>query len=308
MAKKLKKIIFFGTEDFSAEVLKSLIANGRYSIAAVVTKPDSRRGRGKKLGEPPVKQIAEKNGIAVWQPDKLIDITYNIKSVEDRLGILVSYGKIIPKIILDLFEPIGIINIHPSILPKYRGPSPVETAILDGDTEVGISFMKLAEKMDAGPVYKQSQINFNNNEGSVEIYKTVSKIASRELVEVLPKIIEGDLTAKPQNELEATYSKLIIKNDGIINWNKPAKQIEREIRAYQIWPKSRCTLGNVEFIVREAHLGEDIKNEKVGNAKITNNSLAFQTKQGSLVITRIQPLGKREMSIREFLAGYKDKI
>lgn len=308
MIKKSQKIIFFGTEDFSAEVLKSLIKDGDYTIAAVVTKPDSKRGRGKKLGEPLVKQIAKKHGVTVWQPNSLIDIADNIKAINDRMGILVSYGKIIPKSILDLFESIGIINIHPSALPKYRGPSPIEAAVLNGDTKIGISYMKLVKEMDAGPIYKQSEITFSKNEDINEIYRSISKIASKELAEILPEIIEGKLIAKPQDNKKATYSKLITKKDGVINWNKPALQIEREIRAYQIWPKSRCVIGGIEVIVKEAYKVKDLKDKEIGDIEVTNSSITVQSKDGSIDIIRLQPIGRREVSVGEFLAGYRDKI
>lgn len=308
MTKKSQKIIFFGTEDFSAEVLKSLIKDDNYDIAAVITKPDSKRGRGKKFGEPLVKKIAKKHGIIAWQPNSLADVTDDIKVIDNRLGILVSYGKMIPKSILDLFEPIGIINIHPSTLPQYRGPSPIETATLNGDTKIGISFMKLVEEMDAGPIYKQSEITFSKNEDISEIYQAISEIASRELVELLPEIIEGKLNPEPQNDAKATYCRLFTKKDGIIDWKKPAIQIEREIRAYQIWPKSLCTIGGIEVIVKEAYKGKDLKDKEIGDIEVTNSSIAVQSKDGSIEIIRIQPIGRKEMSIREFLAGYRDKI
>ena len=148
-----KTVVFFGTEDFSLTALQGLVTAG-YTIAAVVTKPDSKRGRDQKLTPPSVKVFAHEQGIPVWQPTKLAEITADIQALGDVAGVLVSYGKIIPQATIDLFDP-GIINVHPSLLPLYRGPSPIESAIKNGDTQTGATIMQLAAGMDSGPIYAQ---------------------------------------------------------------------------------------------------------------------------------------------------------
>lgn len=307
MKKMSKKIVFFGTEDFSASSLQALI-NAKFEIAAIITKPNSQRGRGKKMSEPIVKTIAKQHNIDVWQPENVSDIRGKIEKIENKVGILVSYGKLIPTDILELFEPIGIINLHPSLLPKYRGPSPIESAILNGDSEIGVSIMKLTSEMDAGPVYSQVEVALDGNEYADNLYKKLSQKGAEQLVSSLPLILDGNLKLMPQNKTVATYCQLITKDNGIIDWKKPAKRLEREIRAYYIWPKSRTKLGDIEVIIRKAH-SVPTNTGEIGKIDTDNeNYLMIETHDGRICVDIIQPLGKKEMSVKSFLTGYKTKI
>lgn len=301
---KTSTIIFFGTEEFSAESLRALIANG-FNIAAVVTKPDSKKGRGQKMISPTVKVIAQKHDIPVWQPAKLRDITEDIKQLQPATGVLVSFGKIIPQSTIDLFTP-GIINVHPSPLPKYRGPSPIESAILHGDSETGVSIMQLSAAMDAGPVYSFASHLLKGTETQPELYETLSKVGASELVRVLPQIISGELQPTPQDESAATYCQLIQKSDGTIDWNKPAEQIVREIRAYKGWPGSRTTLGEIDVIITSAGAVECIGLSHEG---VPLDHFTVPCGDGwCLSIESLKPVGKKEMPIQAFLAGYKDRL
>lgn len=296
------RIIFFGTETFSAESLKALL-DVNFDIVAVVTKPDQPKGRGHKLTEPIVKTIARQHDISVWQPTKLADITDQITALQPVTGVLVSYGKIIPQSIIDLFTP-GIINVHPSPLPKYRGSSPIESAILHGDTETGVSIMQLSAKMDAGSVYSFVSHTLTGTETQPELYRKLSEVSARQLVSILPSIISGQLQPTPQDETEASYCQLIQKSDGIIDWTKSAKQIEREIRAYKTWPQSRTTLGSVDVIIGTAHIEDHL-----GLPKASSDTFHIICGDGiPLFIDSIKPIGKKEMPIQAFLAGYRDKI
>lgn len=305
-----RRIVFFGTEEFSATSLRALIAAG-FAIAAVVTKPDSKKGRGHKSVPPTVKVIAEEYNIPVWQPSKLRDITDNIKQLQPVTGVLVSFGKIIPQSTIDLFTP-GIINVHPSPLPKYRGPSPIESAILNGDDATGVSIMQLSAAMDAGPVYSFVFHPLDGTETQPELYETLGTVGANELVRVLPQIMSDELQPTPQDESAATYCQLIQKQDGVIDWSKPAEQIEREIRAHKGWPGSRTKIGSIEVIITSAHavpsdFGEpgDIEIEDDGpNVKL----LAIQAAYGYLCIECLKPLGKKEMPVQAFLAGYKNRL
>ena len=300
------RIIFFGTEAFSAASLEALI-DANFDIVAVITKPDQPKGRGHKLTEPVVKTIARQHNIPVWQPTKLTEMTDQIVDLQPVTGVLVSYGKIIPQSIIDLFTP-GIINVHPSLLPKYRGPSPIESAILYGDHKTGVSIMQLSTKMDAGPVYSRISQALTGTETQPELYETLAKVGAHQLVSVLPSIISGELQPTPQEETEATYCQLIHKSDGIIDWQKPADQIEREIRAYKGWPGSRTTLGSIDVIITKAHVDID-ECEGIIIEGETPDHLNMHCGDGwTLGIDMIKPIGKREMPIQAFLAGYKDKI
>lgn len=300
------KIVFFGTEDFSLASLKSLIDNG-FDIAAVVTKPDTKRGRGHKVTQPAVKTLAIENNIPVWQPNKLSDITNDIKALQPVAGVLVSFGKIIPQSTIDLFAP-GIINVHPSKLPKYRGPSPIESAILNGDTETGVSIMQLSAKMDAGPVYSFTPYQLSKKETQSELYQSLAEFGAQTLVGTLPSIIDGSLQPTEQDHSKATYCQLIQKSDGIIDWNKSAEQIEREIRAYSSWPTSRTKLGAIDVIITSAHAIPSDFGEP-GAIKIEDDSLLnIQTGSGYLCIEFVKPVGKKEMPTQAFLSGYKDRL
>ena len=247
------KIIFFGTEDFSLAALTGLI-EADYPIAAVVTKPDSKKGRGQKLTPPAVKILATQHNIPVWQPAKLKDITDDIKALAPVTGILVSFGKIIPQSIIDLFTP-GIINVHPSLLPKYRGPSPIESAILNGDSTTGVSIMQLSSAMDAGPVYAARSYALKGTETRSELYQTLAGVGTDLLLETLPYILNGTALPVPQKGQEATYCQLLQKQDGaLIPEGVSAQQAERQVRAYLNYPKTRFTLFNQQIIITKAHV------------------------------------------------------
>lgn len=307
MKKSSQKIIFFGTESFSAESLDRLI-NGGYDIAAVVTKPDSAKGRGKKLAQSPVKLLALRHNITIWQPENVSDIASDIKNTPNRIGILVSYGKIIPKEILDLFEPFGIVNLHPSLLPNYRGSSPIESVILNGEEKTGISLIKLVAKMDAGPIYTQNTIELSGTENSSQLHDMLSQLGSELLVDSLPDIITGKLKPVDQDEDRATYCKKIEKQDGKIDWQIPAEQIERQIRAYSKWPKSHTKIGGVEVIISRAHYVPTNTGDDGELDTDYEHFLMINTRDGRICVDSIQPLGKKEMPIKAFLAGYKTKL
>ena len=248
-----KKIIFFGTEEFSLTALTGLI-EADYDIAAVVTKPDSRKGRGHTLSPPSVKVIASQHNIPVWQPDKLNTIEDDIRKLGTVTGVLVSYGKIIPKSTIDLFSP-GIINVHPSLLPKYRGPSPIESAILHGDKTTGVSIMQLSAEMDAGPIYAQQEYTLQGTETRPELYQHLSAEGTTLLLETLPKILTGTLSPTPQDDRQATYCRLLEKADAILDPNLlTADEAERHVRAFLGYPRSKILFDGIQLIVTKTHV------------------------------------------------------
>lgn len=308
MKKRSSKVIFFGSEEFSVDSLVKLIKDG-WDIQAIVTRPDSKRGRGQKISMPAVKEIGIKNNIPVWQPENLLDIKDKISEIQDRIGVLVSYGKIIPKEILDLFEPTGIINLHPSLLPKYRGPSPIEATILNDDQETGVTLIKLNKKMDAGPIYYQKKLDIAEPLSRQDMFSKLSILGANELSYALPKIISGTCIAKEQDESQATYTKMVLKSDGIIDWNKPAEVIERKIRAYQGWPKARTSLGSINVSIIKAY-SVPSNDGKPGDITINreNGLIGVDTIKGTIYIQKLQPDGKSVMTSSEFVRGYESKI
>lgn len=293
MTNMSKPIIFFGTEDFSLTTLRSLVEAG-YVIAAVVTKPDSKRGRAQKLTPPTVKLFAQAHAIPVWQPTQLSEIASDIQSLGDVAGVLVSYGKIIPQPIIDLFSP-SIINVHPSLLPLYRGPSPIESAIKNGDEQTGVSIMQLSAGMDAGPVFAQTVHSLSGAETRTDLYRTLATAGAAMLLSVLPAILDGSLRPLPQDETVATYSHLLDKQDA---WLQPqtltAAQAERLVRAHQGFPKTKLTVLGHDIIITKAHISTEAK---------TPLDIVCQDGAFLSIDELIAPSGRR-MDAQAFLNGY----
>ncbi len=258
MTKTSETIVFFGTEEFSLTVLEGLIEAG-YNVAAVVTKPDSKKGRGRQLVMPSVKVLAAKHDITVWQPTKVAEINEDVKALGPVTGVLVSYGKIIPQSTIDLFTP-GIINIHPSLLPKYRGPTPIESAIKNGDDKTGVSIMLLDAGMDSGPVYTSQEFALQGTETRADLYRSLAVMGTDLLLETLPSIMNGSLSPSAQNNEQATYCQLLTKEDAVLDPTKlTAKEAERTVRAYLGSPKSKLTINTHTVIVTKAHVSDQQK-------------------------------------------------
>ena len=291
-------IIFFGTEDFSAVSLQKLIDEG-FEVTGIITKPDSKKGRGQKLQSPKVKKIGEKFKIPVLQPQKMSEITDFVKKFEKPAGVLVSFGRIIPQEIIDLFTP-AIVNVHPSLLPKYRGPSPIESAILNGDTKTGVSLMKLSKEMDAGDVYSQEEIKLSKTETASELYEICGKVGAEMLVRDLPKIISGELKGEKQDNSQAEYCQLLKKSDSVLQPKKQtAKEAEQQIRAFEIFPKSKITIDERTIIIKSAEvLDNDMKKSPL--------TLKFADGAFLNIKTLITPTGK-ETTAESFINGYLKK-
>lgn len=288
-------IIFFGTEAYSLVTLKALYETG-FPIHAVITKPDMRSGRGHKLNEPPVKTFARQHGILVWQPNKLRDLIPDITALQPVAGILVAYGKIIPQSIIDLFTP-GIINLHPSLLPKWRGPSPIEAAIAHQDLETGISIMQLDAQMDAGPVYIQHRHPLTGTETKPQLYDELFAAGSDLLVHTLPSILAGTLQPAPQNDAEATYCQLLSKEMSLIDpMAMTATAADAHVRAYLGFPRSRLRIHDRELIIIKTRVSD-----------VPESPLSVKCCDGRYVtiLELIAPGGKK-MAAEAFLRGHQN--
>ena len=292
---KSKKLVFFGTEDFSAACLTLLITAG-WEISAVVTKPDSKAGRGRKPAVPMVKHIAKENNIAVLQPEKASEIAKSLDGFKTEFGVLAAYGKIIPSDVLRRFSG-GIINLHPSLLPKYRGPAPIEAAILNGDKTTGVSIMKLVEKMDAGPVYAQKVVSLDGTEDRTLLYQKLAVEGAQLLVKKLPLVTAGRLKSKAQDEDKASYTKLIKKSDGNLDFKKSAKQLERQVRAYAGWPKTTAKIYGQKIVVTSARAAETK----------SDGQLVVPARAGYLEILELVAPSGRMLSGSDFVRGYRGK-
>jgi methionyl-tRNA formyltransferase len=295
------RLVFFGTDAFSVPTLIRLLAEG-YNVVAVVTKPDSRAGRGRELSPPAVKRLAEAQRIPVLQPAKVSDIYDDLQALHPDSGIVVAYGKIIPSSVLDLF-PKGLINIHASILPSYRGASPIEAAILNGDEATGVTLMRLDKGMDTGPTYDVAKVQLTGTETRPELYEQLAEVGSELLSTKLAAILDGNIVPIPQDNTRASAVGMLLKQDGVIDWSKPADQLDREIRAYLLWPGSRAHIDGTDAIITAARVHQPSGTPGVA-FKTASSELAVYTGSGSLIIDRLKPVGKREMTGLEFLAGH----
>lgn len=304
MTKKLPTIIFFGNECLatgvatSAPTLRGLIDSG-YNVGGLIL--NHRLARSRKASSPETLSIALTNKIPVLYNPTQEELMHLIKDVQPTAGVLVAYGRIVAPEIINSF-PKGIINIHPSLLPKHRGPTPIESVILAGETQTGVSLMKLTSKMDAGPVYAQCTISVPSKISKQALADKLLGLGSELFSRHLHSIIDNKIQPQLQDESSATYDNLIQKKNGQINWQDTAEQIEREVRAYSNWPKSATTLGSYQIIITEADVIS--ATGKPGSFLATKDKLVVYAGQKALSIKRLQPANKKEITVSAFLAGY----
>jgi methionyl-tRNA formyltransferase len=298
-------LVFFGNERIATgvttdvPVLRGLVAAGYRVAAVVVSQSDPAQSRKARTLE--IASAAQQLGIPLLSPAKLTDIKDQLSGLSAEAGILVAYGKLVSPEIIDLF-PRGIVNIHPSLLPKRRGSTPIESVILYGEKETGVSLMQLAEEMDAGPIYAQEVVPIQGGETKQVLADLLLNSGKDLLLKYLPAILDGSLSGNPQEKIEATYDKQIKKEVGELDTTKPAAQLEREVRAYAGWPRSRVKLGTTEVIVTRAHVSD--QNGTAGTLWLNGRQLGVHCAEGTLIIDALIPPGRKEMTAEAFLAGY----
>ena len=296
------KIIFMGTPEFSVPVLNSLIQN--YNIITVVTQPDKKVGRKQELTSSPVKKVALENKIEVLQPDK-IDQSFvsEIKEINPDLIVVVAYGFILPQELLNI-PKYGVINIHASLLPKYRGASPIQSAILNGDQVTGVSIMLINEKMDQGPILSQSEADIEPGETFSSLHDKLAILGSHLLIDTLPKYLNQEIKPIIQDDTQATYCQKITKDDGKIDWSKPATEIETMIRAFDPWPETWSYWGDKKLKILAGTVNNSRTLDKAGTILKDGDNLLICTGEGNLQVKKIQLEGKKEMGVKDFLNGY----
>ena len=300
----LKKIIFMGTPIFAVPILKKLYQNG-YQVSVVYTQPPKKSNRGQQLNISPVQGISETLGIDVRSPGYLNgnqeEINF-LKNLNADLAIVVAYGKIIPNEILSLTKK-GFINIHASLLPKWRGAAPIQRSIMNLDKETGISIMRIISELDAGPVSKNYKISISDNDNFLTLSEKLSSLASEKLLENIDDILEDQVTFYDQNNLEATYAKKILKSEGKINWNETGEKIIGKINGLNPFPGAWFIYNGERYKILKAELG----NKKGNPGIVSNDNLEVFCKFNSLKIIEIQREGKKLQKINEFLLGSQIK-
>ncbi len=299
----LLRIVFFGTPEFALPSLQALIA-GRDPVIGVVCQPDKPAGRGQQLAAPPVKQAALRAGLQVFQPDKLRapDALETLASWAPDLIVVAAYGKILPKVVLDL-PPRGCINVHASLLPKYRGAAPIQWAILRGEKHTGVTIMRINERMDAGDILLHEPTDIGPRETYGELQARLADIGALALMKAIAGLHSGTLLPQPQQEDEMTLAPMIRKEEGRIDWAQPAAYLERMVRAFSPWPSAYTSLGTKQLKIHQAHIASSTAGAVPGAVVALREGIAVATGDGVLVLDEVQLEGRKRLPAADFARG-----
>jgi len=304
------RIVFFGTPQFAVPTLQSVLDAG-HLVCGVVTQPDRPRGRGQHVTESPVKQLAGKHHLPIAQPASLRDpgVREGLQAWSPDLGVVVAYGQIIPKALLDL-PRFGMINVHGSLLPRYRGAAPVHRAVMNGDTVTGVTIMRVTPRLDAGAMFASVSRDITASDTSETVERDLSELGARLLVDVVARIASGTATEIPQEETLATYAPKLTKADGDLDWTRPAAELHNHVRGLHPWPHASTRVDGARLIVLEsaivdAHEATALADARPGTIRHVGRDALHVAAGGgtTLALVRVQPEGKRPMAIRDYLAG-----
>ncbi len=303
------RVVFMGTPDFSVGTLKALAVAG-HEIAGVVSQPDKPKGRGKNLQPTPVKEAAMELGLPVYQPKKVRDPEFLevLKELNPEVIVVVAFGQLIPKSILEL-APYGCINVHASLLPKYRGAAPIQWAVIDGEPETGVTIMRMDEGLDTGDMISKVTVPVSADETGGSLFDKLSEAGAKLLVETLPSLEAGTAVFEKQPEESSTaYAGMIKKSMGDLDWNRPAEELERLIRGLNPWPSAYTKLDGKTLKIWKAQVLEEKEEEEkqMPGTILSTDQQEFKVKTGKgiLKITELQLEGKKRMDTSSFLRGY----
>ena len=297
------RVIFAGTPEFSTGALQALL-DAKYNVIAVYTQPDRPKGRGNKLTKSPVKELAEANNIPVYQPLSLRkeDAQAELQALNADVMVVVAYGLILPEAVLNAPKK-GCINIHGSLLPRWRGAAPIQRAIEAGDVETGIAIMQMDKGLDTGAVWSEGKITITETMNSGELFVALKQIGSDLLIETLPTILEGKSQPIPQPEEGVTYAEKLTKEEARINWAEPAELLDRKIRAFNPAPCAHTTLNEQLFKVWVTRLTNEPSTKNPGTLEVKDGLLFVNTGSNLMEIITMQVAGKKAMLASEFLKG-----
>jgi len=306
------RVLFMGTPDFAAAILDKIIQTG-YEVIGVVTQPDKQKGRGQEMAFPPVKELALKNGFTVYQPRKVREPEFIsiAKELNPDIIIVAAFGQILPKVLLDI-PPYGCINVHASLLPKYRGAAPIQYSIIEGEVETGVTIMYMAEGIDTGDMIMQAKIPIAPKETGGSLFDKLTILGADVLMEAMKKIEDKTAERIPQDDSKATHVRILDKNMGNIDFTMPAIQIERLIRGLNPWPSAYTFYNGKTLKLWQADV-EEIADTEDNTAipgeviEVRKDAFAVMTGKGILVIRELQLEGKKRMMAEAFLRGYSIK-
>lgn len=298
------RVVFMGSPDFALPSLRALTQ--KYEVVGVVTQPDRAAGRGRELKAPPVKTCAFELGIPVIQPSKLREpeAMRQLRAWGPDLIVVAAFGEILKKDVLDLPQ-YGCVNVHASLLPRWRGAAPIQAAILAGDEETGVTLMKMDEGLDTGPMLARKTVRIRRDDTSGSLQRVLSTLGADLLIATLPDYLAGRIVPQPQPEEGATYAPMLEKKDGLLDFTHPARELERRVRAMNPWPGAWFEWNGGSLKVLRASVDEG-KGLEVGSRFIVEGRPAVTCADGALILEEVQPAGKRIMPGKSFLAGARN--
>lgn len=303
------RTIFMGTPQFAVVILKSLLRSP-YHVLAVYTQPDKPMGRGREVAWSPVKKLAGEHEIPIIQPKTLksMEVVKELASFKPELIIVAAFGHILPEEVLSL-PKFGCLNVHPSLLPRHRGPSPIAASILQGDQLTGVTLILMDEGMDTGPILAQRRVSISPEDTTGSLTEKLAELGAGLLLETLPKWLDGELKPQAQDESQATYSRVITSEDGKIDWRLPAEELWRRIRAYNPWPGCYTWWQGKRLKIHEAAPLSEAGNGGIGKViALPPASVGVVTGRGVLELCQVQLEGKRQMRADEFVRGQRSFI
>ena len=309
-------IVFFGTPQFAVPTLQRLL-DSTHTVAGVVTQPDRPRGRGHRVTDAPVKALAVERHIPVMQPDRLKppDVADAMRAWQPDLGVVAAYGRIIPEHLLAI-PRLGMINVHASLLPRYRGAAPVHRAVIDGESETGITIMRIVKELDAGAMFARATRPIGPDETSDVVEAALAELGANLLARVVEQIAAGTAREEPQDPARATYAPRLTKEEGLIDWSQPSSGIHNRVRGLYPWPHAYTFVDGARLIVLRSRVDPaDLEGPRDNEDKapalpgtivgVTRDAIQVATGEGGqLAIVEVQPEGRRPMLVRDFLAGH----
>jgi methionyl-tRNA formyltransferase len=298
------RVIFMGSPDFAIPSLKAVASI--FEVVGVVTQPDRPAGRGRQLKSPPIKTLAIELGLTVIQP-KRVNTSETINLIIEKktdVIIVAAFGQILKKEVLDI-PRYGCINVHASLLPRWRGAAPINAVIYHGDTETGITIMKMDEGLDTGPIISQQSIQIDPTDDAGLLSKKLAELGGELILETLPQYLTGEITPLPQDDSKATYAPMLTKDDGLLDFTQSAEQLARKVRAYSPWPSTYMNWADKILKIHKAHAFEQASGQP-GQTTRQENLPGVYTSDGVLILDEVQPAGKNRMPGKVFLNGARD--
>ncbi len=296
---KMTRIVFMGSPDFAVPILRALKKG--YEVVGVVTQPDRASGRGRAIKSPPIKILADELGLPAAQGKlRLPETMDQLRLWNPDLIVVAAFGQILKPDVLSL-PPYGCINVHASLLPRWRGAAPIQAAILAGDSESGVTIMKMDAGVDTGAMLSQRAIKIEENDTADSLSEKLSQLGAELLIETLPRYLSGELRLQAQDESKSTHAPMLKKEDGLLDFTKPVEELVRLVRAFNSWPGAYFQWGGGMLKVHRAHA--EMENASEGQRLVYRNQPAVGARGGILVLDEVQPAGKKSMSGKAFLSG-----